>query len=41
MHSADDLVVCPSNFNGYVGRHVDGFNRVHLGNFVGKRNLEG
>ena len=23
MHSADDLVMCLFDFNGYVGRHVD------------------
>ena len=25
MHRAGDLVMCLSNHNGHVGRHVDGF----------------
>ena len=34
MHSADDSVVCLGDFNGQVGRHIDG------GYGLGKRNLE-
>ena len=25
MHSADDLVMCLGDFNGHIGRHIDGF----------------
>ena len=38
MHSADDLVMCLGDFNGHIGRHVDGF---YGGYGVGQRNLEG
>ena len=41
MHSADDLVMCLSEFSGHIGRHVDGFDGVHGGYDVGQRNLEG
>ena len=37
MHSADYLVMCLSDLNGYVGRHIDGFDRVHGGYGVGQR----
>ena len=38
MHYADDLVMCLCDFNGHVGRHIDGFDG---GYGVSKRNLEG
>ena len=41
MHSADDLVMCFSDLNGHVGRHIDGFDGVHGRYGVGQRNLEG
>ena len=41
MHSADDLVMCLGDFNGHVGRHIDGFDWVHGGYSVGQRNFEG
>ena len=41
MHSADDLVMCLGDFNGYIGRHIDGYDGVHEGYGVGQRNLEG
>ena len=41
MHSAGDLVMCLGRFNGYVGRHVYGFDVVHVEYGVGQRNLEG
>ena len=40
MHSAGDLVMCLGDFNGHVGRHIDGFDGVHGGYGVGQRNLE-
>ena len=41
MHSAGDLVMCLGNISGHVGRHIDGYDGVHGGYGVGKRNLEG
>ena len=41
MKCADDLVMCLGDFNGHVGRHIDGFDGVHGGYGVGQRNLEG
>ena len=38
MHSADDLVMCLGDINGYIGRHIDGIHGVHC---VGQRNVEG
>ena len=29
MHFVDDLVMCLGDFNRHVGRHMDGFDRVH------------
>ena len=37
MHSAGDLVMCLGDFNGHVGRHVNGFDGVHGGCNVGQR----
>ena len=39
MNSVDDLVVCLGDFNGHMGRHIDGFDGVHGGYDVS--NLEG
>ena len=41
MHSAGDLVMCLGDFNGHAGRHIDGFDGVHGGYGVSRRNLEG
>ena len=41
VHSVGDLVMCLGDFNGQVGRHSDGFDRVHGGYGVGQKNLEG
>ena len=37
MHCAGDIVMCLGDFNGHVGRHIDGFNWVHGGYGVGLR----
>ena len=39
MHFAGDLVMCLGDFNGHVGRHIDGFHGVDGG--LDQRNLEG
>ena len=41
VHSPHDFAMCLDDFNGYVGRHVHGFDEVHGGYGVGQRNLEG
>ena len=41
MLSADDLVICLCDFNGHVGRHIDGFDGDHGWYSIGERNLEG
>ena len=41
MYSACELVMCLGYFNGHVGRHIDGFDGVHVGYDIGQRNLEG
>ena len=41
MHGADDLVMSFGDFNEHIGSHIDGFDWVHGGYGVGKRNLEG
>ena len=40
MHSVGDLVMCLGDFNGHVGRHIDGFDGVHEGYGVGQRTFE-
>ena len=29
MHSAGDLIMCLGDINGYIGRHIAGFDLVH------------
>ena len=41
MHSADDLFLFLGDFDGHVGRHIDGFDVVHGGYGAGQSNLEG
>ena len=41
IHSTGDLVMCLCDFNGHVGRYIDGFNGVHGVYCVGQRDLEG
>ena len=33
--------MCMGDFNGHVGRHIDGIDGAHGGYCVGQRNLEG
>ena len=37
IHSVGDLVMCLGDFNGHIGRHIDGFDGVH-GGFSGGKN---
>ena len=37
MHTAEYLVMCLGDLNGHTGRHIDGFDGLH----VGQRNLKG
>ena len=39
MYSSDELVMCLLDFNGHVGRHIDGFDGVHGGYGVGQSNF--
>ena len=41
MYSAGDLVMYLANFNGHIGRHIDGFYGVHEGYGIGQWNLKG
>ena len=41
MQRVGGLVICLGDFNGHVGRHIDGSDGVHEGHGVGQRNLEG
>ena len=41
MHSAGDVVMCFDDFNGHIGRHIDGFHWVLVWYGVGWTNLVG
>ena len=41
MHSVGDLVMCFSDINGHVGRHIDEFYGVHEGYRIDENKLEG
>ena len=41
MRSADDLVMCLSDFSGHVGKYIDGFDGFHGAYGVVQWNLEG
>ena len=38
MHSAGDLIMCLGDFNGHIGRHINGFDGVHDGYGIGRMN---
>ena len=40
MHPADGFDMCLGDFNGHVGRHIDGFDGVIGWYGVGQRNLD-
>ena len=41
LRSKDELVLGLGDFNGHVGRLIEGFEGVHGGNGIGERNAEG
>uniref|UniRef100_A0A0L8FZ88 Endonuclease/exonuclease/phosphatase domain-containing protein n=1 Tax=Octopus bimaculoides TaxID=37653 RepID=A0A0L8FZ88_OCTBM len=41
LHKVDELVLGMGDFNGHVGKWIQGFEGVHGGNGIGERNLEG
>ena len=40
MPSANDLDMCLGDFNGHIGRHIDGFAGARGGYGVGQRNIQ-
>ena len=36
-----ELVLGMGNFNGHVGKQIEGYEGVHGGNGIGERNVEG
>ena len=41
VENENEILICLGDFNGYVGKEVDGFGGVHGGFEIGKRNVEG
>ena len=41
LRSSIEIIVSLGDFNGHVGKYAEGFEGVHGGNSVGKRNAEG
>ncbi|XP_068684483.1 uncharacterized protein [Montipora foliosa] len=41
LHNMGELVLGMGDFNGHVGKRIEGFEGVYGGNGVGERNLEG
>ena len=41
LGSSSEIIVSLEDFNGHVGKYAEGFEGVHRGNGVGKRNAEG
>ena len=41
LGSCSEIIVSLGDFNGHVGKYAEGFEGVHRGNGVGKRNAEG
>ena len=40
MHSVGELVLGMGDFNGHVGKQIEGYEDVHGNNGTGKRNVE-
>uniref|UniRef100_A0A0L8IFJ4 Endonuclease/exonuclease/phosphatase domain-containing protein n=1 Tax=Octopus bimaculoides TaxID=37653 RepID=A0A0L8IFJ4_OCTBM len=41
LHKVDELVLGMGDFNGHVGKWIQGFEGVHRGNRIEERNVEG
>ena len=41
LHSAGELELGIADFNGHVGKQIEGYECVHGGNGIGQRNVEG
>ena len=41
VENANEVLICLRAFDGHIGKEVDGFEGVHGGFGIGKRNLEG
>ena len=41
LHSVAELVLGMGDFNGHVGKRIEGYEGVHGGNGIGERNVEG
>ena len=41
LQNPGDVILGMMDFNGHVGRQIDGFEGVHGGYGIGKRNIEG
>ena len=40
MENENEVLICLGDFNGHIGKEIDGFEGVHGGFRIGKRNLE-
>ena len=40
VENANEVLICLGDFNGHIGKKVDGFEGVHGGFGIDKRNLE-
>ena len=41
VENENEVLICLGDFNGHIGKEVDGFEGVHGGFGIGKRNLMG
>ena len=41
VENANEVLICLGDLNGHIGKEVDGFEGLHGGFGIGKRNLEG
>ena len=41
LHNVGGLVLGMGDFNGHVGKRIEGYEGVHRGNGIGERNVEG
>ena len=41
LHNMGELVLGMGDFNGHVGKQIEGYEGVHGGNEIGERNVEG